>query len=79
MHSRHKPNHNRSWKDASEVPLLTPVTDRIGHDILGLCWFWNETETQAYGPFRTFAECEIAMNSYGNVLNRMHNVSVDVP
>lgn len=34
----------------------------------GLLYFWDETESEAFGPFQTLVECSLSMGRYASSL-----------
>lgn len=58
------------WHKGDETRLFQPLPTykHISVDKDGLLYFWDETESEAFGPFQTIIECLLSMDRYASTL-----------
>lgn len=55
-------------------PVTNPATGRLCRGLAqrdGRFWFWDETESEAYGPFDSLAEAKVGLNEWVAYLNKI--------
>ena len=53
------------WLTGEEAVMLKPTANRgIAQDADGGLYFWDETDTGAFGPYPTIAACLLGIKDY---------------